>query len=476
MTSDYGKPNILLIFVDSARADHLSCYGYARPTSPNIDRVASEGCLFETCITAAPFSPASYASIISNQYPHQHGVNGDTVRAWPQEMVRLPQKLRSQGYFTFCVSNNSFVSRAMNGHLGFDEFVDPRTPWFLRVQNRIMSQCRKLGGAALADRLESRRLLAKDKGNSRDAVRTSQSILARNHRPFFGMVILMDPHALYDPSRLDFARDRRGARRFLRTINGRQMWARVMAGRTSLTREYTRLALDIYDAELLHADRCLGELVDFLDRTHQLEHTIVAVTSDHGEAFGEHGVWGHGFSLHECLTRVPLVLRHPGFWPSGSRFPGLVQLHDLHEMCLSVAESGDPRPDQYPHCLTQAANPDWSARHVTFSEMPVQSKTIRFMRELNPAFEPGVWSYHSWAVRSADWRYIQHDNGTQELYDLRADPGEACSLHSENRDVVATYSDMLARHRMSGATKAYEADESQERLILDRLRALGYVE
>ena len=117
------QPSVLIVIIDSLRADHVSCYGYRRPTTPNIDRIAAEGCRFQTCITAAPFSPASYASIFSNLFPHEHGVNGDTVRVWPDCLPRLPELMKENGYYTFGVSDNSFVSVETNATRGFDAFV-----------------------------------------------------------------------------------------------------------------------------------------------------------------------------------------------------------------------------------------------------------------------------------------------------------------------------------------------------------------
>ena len=133
------KPNILIIVVDSLRADHMSCYGYRRNTTPAIDRLAAEGCLFENAISAAPFSPASYASLFSNLYPHQHGVNGDTVRVWPNHFTRLAEKMKDNGYFTFGVSNNDFVSKQCNSIQGFDDYADVWDPgWYLRQHQRLI--------------------------------------------------------------------------------------------------------------------------------------------------------------------------------------------------------------------------------------------------------------------------------------------------------------------------------------------------
>jgi len=473
-----SRPNILIVVIDSLRADHVGCYGYRRPTTPNIDRIAAEGCLFETCITAAPFSPASYASMFSNLYPHQHGVNGDTVRVWPDAWPRLPQLMRERGYYTFGVSNNAFVSAEMNATRGFDAFLGLQEGWVLRQYNRILGRVRRSLGYPVANRLEINRLLCKTKGDSRGALRAVAGFMRAATRPFFGFVILMDPHAPYGADRRAFSRSPAHVREFLRRINGREMWPRMMAYRRTLPQETLDAAMDLYDGEVLHADRCLGETYRWLRQAGLLDDTVLAVAADHGEAFGEHGVWGHGFALNDCLTRVPLVLRCPALWPPGARCDALVQLHDLHEMCLNVASYGDPRPREHGNCLTRGSDPSWRGRDFVFSQFPPQAGTLGFFRETNADFRPGTWERDMWAVRSRDWRYVEYDDGAFELYDLRADRNETTSVANDHPAVCREFRDRLAQHRLDRPRDRDSLDPPPEvdEVVLERLRALGYVE
>lgn len=471
------KPNVLIVIIDSLRADHVGCYGYHRATTPNIDRIAAEGCLFETCITAAPFSPASYASLFSNLYPHQHGVNGDTVRVWPDSWPRLPELMKQRGYYTFGVSDNSFVSAEMNASRGFDTFVGLHEEWFVRQYNRVHGRVRRVLGHA-ADRLEINPLLCRAKGDSRRTLRTAAKLIEAGPRPFFGLVILMDPHAPYNASRGDFGRNPRQVRNFLRRVNGREMWPRMMAHRRTLPPELLQAAMDLYDGEVFHADQCVGEMYRHLGEAGLLENTILAIAADHGEAFGEYGVWGHGFSLNDCLTHVPLVVRCPRYWPSASRCGALVQLHDLHDMCLSVAGSGEPQSKEHRHCLTQGCDPQWPGREVVFSHFPPQTGTLAFFRKSNSDFHPGLWEHAMWAVRSPDWRYIEYDNGASELYDLRNDRNETESVANGHPDLCAEFHQRLLRHEQDGphGRDSVEPRADFEEVVLERLRALGYVE
>ena len=474
------KPNILIVFIDSLRADHAGCYGYKRPTTPYLDRLATEGCLFETCITAAPFSPASYASVFSNLYPHQHGVNGDTIRMWPDHWKRLPERMKEHGYFTFGVSNNSFVSAEMNSTRGFDSFVGPRTPWLTRQFGRVYRNVTRVAGEHIADLFDSHRILAESKGDSMSAIRRAADFANQAaDRPFFGLVILMDPHALYHPARTHFVRDRAAARSFLKRINGRQMWAKVMAGVKTLSDADLQTAFDFYDGETHHADQALGTLVDSLQRRNLLDNTLLVVAADHGESFGEQGVWGHGFTLTDCQTRVPLILRHPGYFPAGSRSNALVQLHDVHDTFLSLAADGRPCVGEHPHCLTQAVDPHWPGRDAAFSEFPVQTGTLAFMSRLNPTADWGNWARPMWSVRTPKWRYIQYDGGGEELFDLHCDPGERTSVHECHAEVCNELHRRLAAHRtdsVSSVERAAVEEPAINAAVLDRLRALGYMD
>jgi arylsulfatase A-like enzyme len=468
------RPHILIVMIDSLRADRASCYGYGRPTTPNLDRLAAEGCLFERAITAAPFSPASYAAMMSNLYPHQHGVNGDVIRRWPEAWPRLPELLRERGYFTYCISNNSFVTEEMNATRGFDEFVDlqaptPRTRFYERVMRRVRIHF----GADLARRLTPNSLYCREKGNSLQSVRRAADRLIHSTKPSFGFVILMDPHTPYRRTRTRFAADLAAVRRFFRERNNSTMWTEFMARDVRLPAAELAAITDIYDAEVHYADECVGQLVSALQAGGKLDDTLLVVSADHGEAFGEHGVWGHGFSLHDTLTRVPLVARHPQLLPAGRRCPQLVQLHDLFPTAIACADD-DPLGD--PASLIRAQDASWGGREAAFSHFPVQTRTLEFMREINPTFVPGRWAADVWAIRTRDWRLIEYTaTGECELFDLRRDPPETCSVLEAHPEQAAELRQRLAAFREDRPLEVTPPPAEESELLNERLRALGYI-
>ncbi len=473
------QPNILIVVLDSMRADHMACYGYDRSTTPTLDRIASQGCLFETAITAAPFSPASYASIMSNLYPHQHGVNGDTVRIWPDHWPRLPERMGELGYETFCISNNSFVTEATNATRGFDTFIDLQSPrgWG-KWTNKVYARLVRHFGPETAKRFCSNENHCRAKGDSMLSVDQALSITKGSSKPFFGFMILMDPHTPYRIGRSKFVTNHRHARKFFRQQNNRTMWVEQMALGSTLSAQERQVVTDLYDSEIHHSDAAIAKLVEALEARGVLDDTILVFASDHGESFGEHGVWGHGFSLCDYLTRVPLIVRHPNYWPAGVRSQAIVQLHDVHDLCLSVGKNGTPAVQDHPMCLTQASKSRWAGREFAFSEFPRQSKTLQFMHNLNPRFDPGVWDHGMWSVRATDRRFLSYDDGTVALYDLASDPQEQHSVHQDRPDELARFEQALTRHKQGWVATESEpkVEEEVDEAVLERLRSLGYID
>lgn len=478
-----AKPNVLIVVIDSMRADHVGCYGYDRNTTPNIDHIAAEGIRLDNVFTAAPFSPASYASLLSNLYPHEHGVNGDTVRTWPDGWKRLPERMKEHGYRTFCISNNSFVGTAMNGQRGFDTFVELHEPdWVGRQQARVMRRVRKYLGDAWELRLSTNRMRCAAKGDSLRTVNIASQLAASGDSgsPFFGLLILMDPHAPYDKRRKAFGGSSSARSRFLAERNYWKLYAELMAHRTHLPPDAFTAAIDLYDSEIHHADRCVGMLVDSLRRQGVLDNTILAVTADHGEAFGEHGVWGHGFDLSATLTHVPLILRCPRYWRGGSHSDALVQLHDLHDLATSVAENGEPQPDLYRNCLTQTAAPNWPGREQVVSHFPIQTGTLKMMANLNPSFEPKQWGENIWSIRTKEWCRVEWQGSESALYDRTTDPAELTDVTIQNKEATCDMARRLQAFRndtpITHIPTQAKSNEQVEMAVLERLKALGYMD
>lgn len=287
--------NILLITVDTLRADHLSSYGYVRPTSPVIDRLAAEGVRFEQAQVQWPKTTPSFASMFTASYNKDNQIVRTAGQPVSCKFAMLAEMLRRQGYATAAVVANAAVGSDFYFDQGFDEFIET---WKLHESQEGADPNRAEAVTNLAigqlDRLKA------------------------SGKPYFLWVHYLDPHAPYEPPgahRDRFQNDEHfdpSVRIPLSDKPKQQMWGigkeRMLDGRDELAFYVAR-----YDAEIAYTDEQIGRLLGELRTRGMLEKTLTAFTSDHGESLGEHGYYfDHGrFSFQTCL-RVPLILHYPG--------------------------------------------------------------------------------------------------------------------------------------------------------------------
>lgn len=320
-------PNVVLLILDAVRAANLGTYGYARPTSPTLDRLGSEGVVFETAIATAPWTGPTHASLLTGRYPFFTGVS--YVTPLSDSVPSVAEVFRANGYATGAfMGNANWAGRKTGFERGFIRYDDfPVNIWQLLwcatftqvdlVTNALTAlRAGELWRLRTLVRRSELRVLGANYGERNTAdgiVRNLGDWQERlDGRPFFAMVNLWDAH---DPYRSPFPR---------RFNDGRR-------------------DLDKYDASIFFADSMIGELVNRMQASGTLDRTIFLVTSDHGEQFGEHGLAGHGKSLHLELLHVPLIVRAPGRVPAGQRVPQVVSLRDVPATLLGLAGLSDPR-------------------------------------------------------------------------------------------------------------------------------------
>lgn len=282
------RPNILLITIDTLRADHLSAYGYHLKTSPRIDHLAAEGVRFARAYSVIPLTGPAHFSLFTSRYPQAHGarINGVAVPKG-SKCLFLPQALRQLGY-----SNAAFVSawpltsRLTGLHHWFDVYDEDLTRSYQLINSSRYAE---------------------------DVTPRVISWLA-NHRkePFFLWVHYFDPHSPY-LMRKEFEAQEASANQ-----SHRFEW------RDSAIRERTQK----YDSEIRYTDHYVGKLLDALDQQGLRQSTMVVLTADHGESLGEHGYVGHGRRLHEGILQVPLIIRHARI-PAGRVIDERVSLLDV---------------------------------------------------------------------------------------------------------------------------------------------------
>ncbi|MBN2372423.1 tetratricopeptide repeat protein [bacterium] len=273
--------NLLLITVDTLRADHLGCYGYKSIKTPNIDRLASEGVLFSRAITPVPITLPSHASIMTGLYPAQHGVRNNGNFSLAGQAVTLAEIMKGYGYQTgACVG--SFVLDSVFGlDQGFDYYDDNFNP-----------------GKKRASALHNERKAA-------DVNRAALHWLQKNKdNRFFLWLHYYDPHSPYFPP-VSFAFDYKDC---------------------------------LYDGEIAYVDYCLGELFDQIEQMGLKDKTVIVFTADHGEGLGEHNELTHAIFIYDSTLRVPLIIKAPALPERGKAVPSMVSTMDIMPTVLEILD------------------------------------------------------------------------------------------------------------------------------------------
>jgi len=327
--------NVLLLTIDCLRFDHLGCYGYQRGTSPNIDRLASRGTLFLEAISSGGNTPTAFPSILASALPP---LDESEFRTVIQKHTALAELFHKARYRTAAFHSNPWLSRLFNYNKGFDIFEDNlRRVKALRAQMRIVAMTQRikliptsetfLGFLrkiyrwifyVLLPTLRGQDTVAAEEINQR-----AVSWLGSHNGNFFLWLHYMDVHAPCVPPQ-KYARQFHGHR--VSRYEMSRLFQKVSSKSTQLSPSEIEKLKDLYDAEIKYVDDAIGWLLDKAGS--RLENTIVIVTADHGDAFGEHGKFFHGTSLYEEILRVPLIIAGPGI-EAGAVVRQQVSLLDL---------------------------------------------------------------------------------------------------------------------------------------------------
>ncbi len=410
------RPDVLLIVVDTLRADHLSAWGYGQPTSPHLDALAADALRFTHVQTPRAKTLPAVASLLTGLYPHDHGVRDNATRL-PDGTPLLAQALASAGYRTSAVVGNFVLQDARSGLARGFQHWDDSLPDLDGVPPDGVPQRRaaSLTDAALA---ELQRLDA-------------------DGRPWLLYLHYMDPHGLYDPPPEHRLFD--GARpeplpdpgppdplhqRRVAEFNVPPD-CRLPDGRPDVAAVRAR-----YDGEIHYADAQIGRVLDALAAAGHLDDTLVVVLADHGEALGGHDDWfEHGFHAYEDTCRVPLLVRGPGL--RRGTCDADLSLVDLAPTLLDLLSLPPLRPAPDP-----AGPPAGVSRAGLLragAAAPLRQPV--FCEKIERPDLAGT--AQAKAVRLGDWKLIRryaHDAQqrlvvlSEELYDLAADPGEAHDL------------------------------------------------
>ena len=473
---DEARPNVLLITVDTLRADRLGAYGYERARTPHIDALAAEGALFEVAVTDTPWTTPSMSSVLTGRYATAHGFKSTNADRLAQTNVTLAEILRDAGYATAAVVGSFPLDAVFQLDQGFDHYDDEFTTPIWSMPGHEFEHIE----SDFFETPDDQRffILSKALNDSRreDSEVTDAALAwlaGHANGPFFLWVHYFGPHEKPD-------------------------W-RVAEER----REHRRVAM--YDPDTARVDDEVGRLMDALAARGLADATLVIFHADHGESLGEQGLLGHGQLLNEATMRIPLILRYPRRVGAGVRDGRLARNVDILPTVLDAV--GLPADDVAPGRSLLPRVGSWVGRWV--ASLADDEAPDAYMETYYPAHvafatpvtlpdgtEARVGLIRR-GVRTRDWKFVRSEPHRiidvapgsvpeipvelartlvrEELFDLTADDGEQRNVIAERPEVAAEMRARLQRHLDSERAETSEVQPLDPEMKL-RLESLGYAE
>lgn len=462
-----NAPNIVWITLDSVRQDHTTMGGYSRDTTPNIQQIADddEGIAFSDCIAHAPATRPSGPTILSGTYPSRHGTYYGDKSAFPASLPTVPELLSTAGYQTVGVSNNGFVGPATGVDRGFDDFTllgsSPFEIWqsagTISLGKYLLNIRRHSVGFSTDFHSHSGAYLVNE--ISKRYIRQ----FARSNDPGFLYIHYNEPHRGYHPPLpyIDaFTDDLKISPKEAASVSMEihHNLLDVVADGIDLTDEEMDALKAMYDAEIAYTDDQVGALLDIVES--ELNNTIVVVTSDHGELFGEDNMLAHKYSMHNAVLEVPLVVG--GI--DGLSDNGLVQHTDVIKTLLEIADADtksiqgiDLRKGRRKYAISQY--PGGSLQPLLDRNPDLD--TSKFPTEPYSVIQDGTYKFSEWSGKG---RLYKLPDEKTDLYD--SEPERVEQLKSELDEWLSE----------EGQTVSTERNAAVDNDLRDQLKDLGYLD
>lgn len=416
--------NIILITIDSLRADHLGCYGYSRDVSPNLDTLANNGVLFQQAIANGSGTWPSTISLLTSSYPLMYG----GYERFSSRRTMISEVLREEGYYTAAFISDPFLARLFN-HEGFDTIYDGviGRPSFLDnfARNDTLNFLRKLlvlrRGGILYPRA--------DKINEK-----AISWLKKRSTKFFIWLQYMDIHNPYQPPR-------KYVKQFcphpISMAERFRLNHKIFVKSDEASENEIRALIDLYDAGLRYVDHNIGLLFDRLREMDILHNTLIIITADHGNEFKEHGDFGHHRKLYDELLLVPLIFHGAGM-RKNIAIEDLVSLLDIAPTLVEILG-------------IQNKNRNFQGRSlvplIAGGEDKEESELSGVISEIghNDSLEMDL-NERKISYRTKRWKYIYNQSSEDELYDIRADHRETQNVIEEKKDIAKKIKQEILDH------------------------------
>jgi len=418
--------DVIYIVLDAFAARHSSAYGYYRKTSPTIDKLASQGILFENMFSPAPYTLAATASLFTSKYPFEHQVIKKDDKL-DQAFMTIANKLSENGIATYCISSNPWVTESWGLTNGFDTiYYKPNfSPDYLikEILPRIYS-----------------------------------SKKAKTERKFL-YIHIMPPHHPYLPPKRFRVYDENKSKKLDSTIGTLDL-EKIDRSELKMSDEELEFLISQYDANILYSDEYIRRIIMYLKKKGKFDDTLLIVTSDHGEAFMEHGRLLHNSTVYDEMIHVPFVIKFPDSINMKNITVGkLASLIDVAPTLLDIM--GLEKESEF--------------RGSSLLPAIIENKEVRSL-----VYSGAEGVSISRTVRNTHYKYIYNPGAIDELYDLPKDPSERENIIHENPIIAGYYGQKL--REIEKGTNVFKEGESKKvefRTIdkekMQQLRDLGYI-
>jgi arylsulfatase len=476
------KPNIIFIIIDAVRARNVGAYGYDKPTTPNIDKIAQEGVLFRNAYCCINYTDSSMTSIFSGIYPLGHGIlrhggglGDEEVKAFIQSGIELlPEILQSEGYSTIALDWMGRWHRR-----GYDYYSGIADLKLVRAINRVLRAITphksllslRAGLTLIRRRILSTTTYAAEFTTDRAIARIKEN----RKKPFFLFIHYWDVHQGYTvPKRysrpfrdMNYSEIPHHAEkvRSLYSLSDkglRSLGMKLLSGNKRASQQIAE-----YDGAITYVDGEIGRLMEALKKQGIADQTLVIITSDHGESLTEHGIYFDHHGLYEVSIHVPLIMRCPGVLPGGKAVEGFVQHVDLVPTILDLLEIKHPQEDFDGESL-----------------MPLvyEGKELR-----SSVYVEEAYAERKMAIRTKRYQYIKAPSeesavcrlcnrihgGMEELYDLESDPEQNYNLVEDKPETTKAMQDLLSEWMTYLERKKARRTKAKVKDRISKLKHLG---
>jgi len=444
------RPNILIFLMDTQPVRNMGCYGYFKNTTPNIDKIAEEGAVYENHFVTGSWTVPSHASLFTGKYQSGHAT-GVQFELMSGDYPTMPEVLERAGYQTVAFSNNSWVNQDItNVARGWKDFNLVKRPEGQNVQigpedDFILDTTNEDSGSFCT-------------------VKLVQEWLEREwdkNRPFAMFINCVEPHLRSwapQPFRDQFLA------RGITDEKAREVNQDVFAERMGfvnradghMTLEDWEILKMLYDGETACLDNRMGLLFDYLRQSRMLDKTLLIIASDHGDLVDRPGMMGHHLSLFDDLIHTPLIMRYPGVVPKNKRIKHLVQICDLLPTLIDLLEIDDDAVKEE----VQGVNliPVWNdqpVRDFIIAEYMKPLHTIEraLRRKIN--FDYRVWLRRIKVFRTLEHKYHWYSDGQDLLFNIKTDPGERDNIIHKSPEQALKMKDALEKFLASIKRRDY---------------------